>query len=79
MAVVIAFFGQDKFDFSVASPVLPGVTRSYSSLTQVAREISLSRIYVGYHFRHAVDVGALLGTEVGLYTYFNALKPIRNK
>lgn len=78
-AVVAAFFDQNNFDFSLTSPALPGITRSYSSLSQVVREIGLSRIYVGFHFRHAVDVGVLLGTEVGLYTYSNALKPVRNK
>ncbi len=76
--VVAAFFGQNNFDFDVTSPALPGVTRSYTSLSQAAREIALSRIYVGFHFRHSVDIAQVMGTEIGLYTYFHALQPIRN-
>jgi len=34
-------------------------------LSQAARENSLSRIYVGYHFRKACDDGEALGRSVG--------------
>ena len=59
------FFENDNFNFSFQSSSLPGNARNYESLSQAARENSLSRIYVGYHFRKAVDDGEALGKSVG--------------
>ena len=59
------FFEKDEFDFSFESSSLPGLPRSFTSFSQAARENSLSRIYVGYHFRKAVDDGEALGKSVG--------------
>jgi hypothetical protein len=56
---------KDNFSFSLQSTTLPGHTRNFSSLSQAARENSLSRIYVGYHFRKACDDGEALGRSIG--------------
>jgi hypothetical protein len=59
------FFGKDNFSFSMQSTSLPNHTRNFTSLSQAARENSLSRIYVGYHFRKAVVDGEILGRNIG--------------
>ena len=59
------------------SASLPGVTRTFATVGEAATENGLSRIYVGYHFRHAVDVGLGQGREVGDYIARNALSRIR--
>ena len=59
------FFEKDNFDFSFESSSLPANPRSFSSFSQAARENSLSRIYVGYHFRKACMDGEALGKSVG--------------
>jgi hypothetical protein len=59
------FFDKDDFEFSYTSISLPGNPRSFTSLSQAARENSLSRIYVGYHFRKACMDGEALGKSVG--------------
>jgi hypothetical protein len=59
------FFDKDDFSFSLESTSLPGHTRSFNSLSQAARENSLSRIYVGYHFRKACMDGEALGKSIG--------------
>jgi hypothetical protein len=59
------FFERDNFDFSYESISLPGRPRNFSSFSQAARENSLSRIYVGYHFRKACMDGEVLGKNVG--------------
>ena len=59
------FFDKDNFNFSFSSTSLPGNPRSYTSFSQAARENSLSRIYVGYHFRKACIDGENLGNSVG--------------
>lgn len=49
----------------LTSASLPGVTRSFVNVDAAARENSLSRIYVGFHFRQSVDVGEDQGHKVG--------------
>jgi Vanadium chloroperoxidase N-terminal domain/PAP2 superfamily len=58
-------FENDNVSFTFESATLPGKPRSYSSFSQAARENSLSRIYVGYHFRKACTDGEELGRKVG--------------
>jgi len=52
---------------SSTSGSLPGVTRTFATVGDAAMENALSRIYVGYHFRHAVFVGLGQGRQVGDY------------
>jgi hypothetical protein len=59
------FFENDEINFSFQSSSLPGNSRNYESLSQAARENSVSRIYVGYHFRKACMDGEALGKSVG--------------
>ena len=49
------------------STSLPTATRSFTSFSQVANEIGVSRVYVGYHFRLAVTEGLKQGQSVGSY------------
>ncbi|MEJ7827887.1 MAG: vanadium-dependent haloperoxidase [Segetibacter sp.] len=67
------FFGSDKMSFSSASTSYPS-TRSFTSLSQAARENSLSRIYVGYHFRQACIEGEQQGKNIGKWIFDNYLK-----
>lgn len=64
-AIVLAqAFGGDAATFTHQSVTLPGVTRSFTSFSQAAEEIGLSRICVGYHFRLAVNAGLAQGRAV---------------
>jgi hypothetical protein len=60
-----SFFDTNEQNFSFESVTLPGNPRSFESLSDAARENSLSRIYVGYHFRKACMDGEALGKSVG--------------
>ncbi|MEO5590782.1 MAG: vanadium-dependent haloperoxidase [Gemmatimonadaceae bacterium] len=60
------------------SQSLPGVTRTFKNVSEAARENGLSRIYVGFHFRYAVDVGLEQGRQVGSYVAANALLPLKH-
>jgi hypothetical protein len=66
-------FESDHANFSFESGTLPGKPRSFTSFSQAARENSLSRIYVGYHFRKACMDGEELGRKVGDWVANNAL------
>ncbi len=67
-------FGRDNISFSLQSTTLPGHTRHFSSLSKAARENSLSRIYVGYHFRKACMDGENLGRDIGEWVARQSLK-----
>jgi hypothetical protein len=65
--------------FSTTSGSLPGVTRSFKNLDDAAKENADSRVFVGYHFRHATEAGLKQGKEVGDFIVHNALKPTHGK
>ncbi len=72
--ILKSFFNKDAIAFACTSNALPGVTRNFKSFSDAAREVSLSRIYVGFHFRNAVMQGEAQGRKVGNYIYQNCLK-----
>ena len=73
-AVLESYFGDDE-TFTVASPALPGVTRSFTSFGGAVTEAGLSRIYAGVHTRIDHDAGVELGSEVAGFVLHNALLP----
>ena len=73
-AVLTRFFGSDHISVQQTSPTLPGVTRNYSSLAAAARDNSLSRIYVGFHFRKAILAGEVQGMQVGNYVFDHSFR-----
>ena len=78
MAEVLArFFGTDEVSFSTTSTTTPGVVRHFQSFSEAAEENGNSRVYVGFHFRHAVTEGIKLGTKIGRFTFTHYLKPDR--
>jgi membrane-associated phospholipid phosphatase len=74
-ADVLASFYGDKQQFSVTSPALPGVTRSFTSFSAAVDEAGLSRIYAGVHTRIDHVAGLALGNNVAHFVLHNALLP----
>jgi hypothetical protein len=70
--VLTSFFG-DNQNFSLTSPALPGVTRSFSSFTAAAQEAGLSRIFSGQHTRLDHVAGLELGHDVAGFVLHHAL------
>jgi membrane-associated phospholipid phosphatase len=70
--VLTALYG-DHVAFTVASPTLPGVTRSFDNFHDAATEAGLSRIYAGIHTRLDHQAGLTLGSQVGRDTLHHAL------
>lgn len=68
------FFETDHVSVDQTSLTTPGVTRHYSSLSQAARDNSLSRIYVGYHFRNSCLKGEKQGQDIATYVFNNAFR-----
>ena len=78
-------FMTDQASFSTCSLTLPlleeqcggasEVMRSYVSFSQAAEENGVSRIYVGFHFRKAVEEGLKHGHKIGKRAVEHFLKP----
>ena len=71
--------GTDQVAFSMSSgPPFADIRRSYTSLSQAARESADSRIYAGIHFRTACEDGLVLGRKIGQRAVAGFLQPLRN-
>jgi len=71
-AVLTSFYG-NKQKFSLTSPALPGVIRSFTNFSGAVNEAGLSRIYAGVHTRIDHEAGVQLGTNVADFVLRNAL------
>jgi PAP2 superfamily len=76
-SVLEAFFGDAVPTFTLTSPTAPGVTRSFSRLSDYVAEVINARVYDGVHYRTSGEVGAAMGRQIGEYTVQNYLKPVR--
>ncbi len=72
--VLAAYFGDDT-TFSLESVSLPGVFRTYNSFSSALDEITLARIYAGFHFRSACVDGRSMGTAIAQYVLENVAQP----
>jgi hypothetical protein len=74
--VLGAVFGDRPGRFTLTSPGLPGVTRSYHSFAAAAREDIDARVWSGIHWRTSDTTGRALGQRVARYTLHHALRPV---
>jgi hypothetical protein len=79
-------FGTDQIAFTACSTTVAAgnmcadptpILRSYASFSQAADENAVSRIYVGIHFRRAVEEGVEHGRKIAAYAVHRFLKPVR--
>jgi hypothetical protein len=76
--VLATLLGGDQASFTVTSgKPFEGLTRSFTSFSQAARESADSRIYAGIHFRSASEDGLGLGRKVGQRAVTMYLQPAR--
>ena len=70
--------GGDQASFTITSgKPFEGITRSFTSFSQAARESADSRVYAGIHFRSACEDGLALGRKVGQRTATLYLQPAK--
>jgi PAP2 superfamily len=66
------FYGRDRATFSGTTP--GGVTRQFTSFSQVADDIVEARIWSGIHFRFADTEGAQIGRKVAHWGSWHAFR-----
>ncbi len=74
-AALAAFFGTDRVRFSTTSDGLPGVSRSFDSLSAAAEEAGMSRIYGGIHWSFDNTAGLACGREIGAHVAARHFRP----
>ena len=83
--VLRLFFQTDKISFSLCSFTLPEgercsdatpTLRHFTSFSQAMDENAVSRIYVGFHFRDAVETGNRHGKKIGNWTVHTVMRPV---
>ncbi len=74
-AVLAEVFGTDEVRFASTSDGLPGVTRSFRSFSDAAREAGVSRIYGGIHWDFDNEDGLACGRKVGEYVARHFFRP----
>lgn len=70
------FYGTDNISFSVTSEEMPGVTRSYTSLSEAMEENGRSRVYLGIHWDFDDLVARDLGNDVADYVHTTHFAPV---
>ena len=79
-------FGTDDVSFMACSTTVgPGgtctdatpVIRWYFSFSQAADENAVSRIYIGIHFRKAVEAGVHRGRRIAAYAVHRFMRPVQ--
>ena len=70
-----AFFGTDRIRFSLDSRATK-TTRVYNRFPDIAEDVNLARVLVGFHFRHSDQDGARLGRRVARYVATHQFTPI---
>ena len=74
--VIRRWLGTDRVSFSTTSDSLPGVFRSFESISECEHEIGMSRIYGGIHFLFSNLDGLELGHQVGRNVFENYLQTL---
>jgi hypothetical protein len=76
--VLRRFIGTDFAAFEMTSGApFPGITRSYTSLSEAALENANSRVLAGIHFRTATTDGLRMGQKIGKFVFKHSLAPVK--
>jgi hypothetical protein len=73
-AVLKSEFGNEIPEVSMTSPTAPGVTRKWTRVQDYTDEVSLARIYAGFHYRFSTKVGEEMGRAIGELTVATQLR-----
>jgi len=77
-AVIQGVAGNDIGEISMSSPTAPGVTRKWTRLQDYSEEVSMARIYAGFHYRFSTLEGKDMGKKIGELTVATQMRRAEN-
>jgi hypothetical protein len=75
--VMEQLYAEGQLSITLSTGSVPGVTLTYTTLTQITDDIDDARVYGGIHFRTDQDAGRDLGRKVGQYVFLHNLRDAR--
>jgi hypothetical protein len=69
--------GDDAAVLTLTSTTAPGVTRTWTRLSDYANEVSNARVWAGFHYRFSTEVGQDMGRKIAELTVSTKLRPRR--
>jgi hypothetical protein len=72
--VLKSVFGDDVPEVSMTSLTAPGVTRKWTRIQDYTDEVSVARIYAGFHYRFSTKIGEDMGRKIGALTVATQLR-----
>jgi hypothetical protein len=74
-AVIEGVLGSaDIPEVTMTSPTAPGVTHHWTNVWAYADEVSMARIYAGFHYRFSTKVGQDMGRKIGQLVVQNLMQ-----
>jgi len=74
-AVIESVLGNaDIPEVSMMSPTAPGATHRWTNVWAYADEVSMARIYAGFHYRFSTRVGQDMGRKIGQFVVRNFMQ-----
>ena len=61
---------------TMVSPTAPGVTRSWTRITDYAQEVNNARVWGGIHYRNSTQVGEQMGKTIGELAVKSFMTPL---
>jgi hypothetical protein len=62
--IIQKMVGNDVAEITVTSSTAPGITRKWTRIQDYIDEVSLARIYAGFHYRFSTEAGADMGRKI---------------
>jgi PAP2 superfamily len=69
--------GPDIPEITMTSPTAAGATHRWTNVWTYADEVSLARIYAGFHYRFSTRVGQEMGRKLGQHVVKTILQPAK--
>jgi PAP2 superfamily len=66
----------DVPEITMTSSAAPGVTHRWTNLRVYTDEVSLARIYAGFHYRFSTKVGQDMGRKIAAFVVQTAMQPV---
>jgi hypothetical protein len=72
--IEVALGSADIPEVTMSSPTAPGATHRWTNVWAYADEVSMARIYAGFHYRFSTRVGQDMGRKVGRLVVQNLMQ-----